>query len=105
VKSEDGGNAHIVIEDYIAISKDGAALLDFAPVFEAVSKVVPGDLVTYQPTSEFDFKSLRFRIRTEKRNLNIGAKVGCCEGRVEVPFRIEHGRVVEGKAEYFPPGA
>jgi hypothetical protein len=104
VQSEDGGNAHNVYEYYFAILKEGAVLLDFVQVFEAASKVVPSEMVTYQPTSEFDLKSLLFRIEAEKRNVNVSAKMGCCEGRVEVLFRIELGRVVAGVAKYFPPG-
>ena len=85
VKADDGGNFHIV-----------------KPVFDAAKKAVPNHMVTYQPTSQFDFDAPLFRIQTEKRDVNIGPKVACCEGRVEVPFRIERGLVIAGQATYFP---
>jgi hypothetical protein len=101
VKWDDGGNYHIVYEDYFAILKSGALLLDFKPVFQAASEVTPSDMITYQPMSHYDFKSLVFNIATEKRDV-VGRKVACCQGRVEVPFRIDQGRVVVGEAKYFP---
>jgi len=102
VKFDDGGIYHIVYEDYYVISQDGALLLDFEPVLEAASKVLPPDMVTWQPTSRFDFVSSLFEIRTEKKDASVGLKAACCEGRVEVPFRIERGRVIAGEAKYFP---
>jgi hypothetical protein len=102
IKSDDGGIYHFVNEDYFLLSERGAILLDFGPVFEAAEKVVPEDMVTYQPTSKFDFAALMFHVQTERRDVNIGRKVSCCEGRVEVPFRIERSLVVPGKAKYIP---
>jgi hypothetical protein len=104
VKSDDGGNPRFVYEYYFVLLKEGAVFLDFAPLIEAAAKVAPSDVITYQPTSEFDLESLIFRIATETRNLTMGAKVSCCEGRVEVPFKIQQGRVIPGVAKYFPPG-
>jgi len=103
IKADDGGMYHQIDEDYFAVSQAGASLLDFKPVFEAADHAIPSDMVTYQPTSTYDFEASVFRVRTEKRDVNIGRKVACCEGSVEVPFRIEQGRVVPGKAEYIPP--
>lgn len=102
VKFDDGGIYHLVYEDYYVISQDGALLLDFKPVLQAASKVVPRDMVTWQPTSRFDFGSFLFEVRTEKRDADVGPKVACCEGRVEVPFRIVRGLVIAGEAKYFP---
>jgi hypothetical protein len=102
VKFDDGGVYHIVYEDYYVISQDSALLLDFEPVLQAVSKVLPRDMVAWQPTSRFDVATLLLEIRAEKRDANMSPKVACCEGRVEVPFRIERGRVIAGEAKYFP---
>jgi len=104
VKYEDEGNLRFVNEYYFVILKEGAVLLDFAPVIEAASKAPSSDMVTYQPTSKFDLDSLVFRIQTERRDITLGEKVSCCEGRVEAPFKLEHGRVIPGVAKYFPPG-
>jgi len=57
-------------------------------------------MTTYQPTSKFDF--VTFQVKTEKRGAGIGPKVACCEGRVEVPFGIEGGKVIPGRAKHFP---
>jgi hypothetical protein len=48
------------------------------------------------------FRIVLFEIRAEKRDANVGPKVACCEGRVEVPFRIERGRVIAGGAKFYP---
>ena len=102
VKFDDGGIYHGVYEDYYVISPDGALLLDFEPLLQAAVKVLPKDMVTWQPTSRLDFTFLLFEIRTEKRDAGVGPKVACCEGRVEVPFRIERSKVIAGEAKYFP---
>lgn len=64
-KYDDGGNYHIVYEDYYTISGRGVHLLDFKPVFEAARKAVPGDMVIYQPTEMFDFNELAWTSETE----------------------------------------
>jgi hypothetical protein len=102
VTFDDGGMYHIVYEDYYVISKGVAVLLDFKTAFDAASRVVPRGMDTYQPTSRFDFKALLFHIRTETMDRNVAANMACCEGRIEVPFTIKEGRVIAGKAKYFP---
>lgn len=102
VKFDDGGNAHAVHEQYFVILEGAALLLDFTPVFDAASRIIPNGMMTYQPTSRFDFNSLVFHVQTEPVDVNIGRKGACCEGRVEVPFEIERGRVIAGVPRYFP---
>lgn len=102
VKMDDGGNYHAVIEDYFVISEQGAIRLDFKSLFEAASKAIPSDMMMFQPTWRYDFDALVFHSETEKHDVTIGRKVACCEGRVEVPFRVEDGRVVAGEAKYYP---
>jgi hypothetical protein len=101
-KYDDGGNYHFVHEDYFTISKRGAHLIDFKPIYEAAEKAVPGDMAIYQPTEAFDFGKLLWTAQTEKRDANIGPKVACCEGRVSVTFRVDGGIVVPGAAKYEP---
>jgi hypothetical protein len=102
LKFDDGGIYHIFYEDYFVISRLGAILLDFKPVFEAAARAVPHGMGAYQPTSRFDLEALTFHIQTEKNDPNVSPKMGCCEGRVEVPFTIRDGRVFAGTAKYFP---
>lgn len=102
VNFDDAGIYHFVHEEYFVILNGVALLVDFTPVFDAALKIIPNGMTTYQPTSRFDFKSHVFHIQTEKLDANIGPKVACCEGRVEVPFRIEQGRVIASNPKYFP---
>jgi len=102
VKFDDGGMYHIFYEDYIVIFQDGTVLLNFEPVFKAASLVVPKGMDTYQPTTRVDFENLLLTIETEKISRDVSAKVGCCEGHIEVPFVIKEGRVIAGKGKYFP---
>ncbi len=101
-KFEDGGNYHYVYEDYFLITNGGAYLLDFKPVFDAAAKVIPSDMLAFQPTEIFDFVKLVWTMDTEKRDQNLGEKAGCCQGRVSVKFRLENGRVVPTDATYDP---
>jgi hypothetical protein len=96
----DGGMYRSISKDYFAISPEGAVLLDFTPVQEAASKVVPAGMRTWPPTSGYDFGSLTFFVATEPADGP--AKISCCQGRVEVTFRIEGGRVVASPAKFFP---
>jgi hypothetical protein len=102
LKFDDGGMYHIFYEDYFVVSPAGAALLDFKPVFDAADRAAPHGMSTYQPMSRFDFAALIFHIQTEKDDPNVSRKMKCCEGRVEVPFTIQGGRVLAGTAKYFP---
>lgn len=101
IRYDDGGMYGMFREDYFVVSEAGTAPLDFAPIFQSASDAIPDDVVTYQPTSGFDFKTMVFRIWTEKRTLSAGPKISCCVGRVEVPFTIRLGRVIPGVARYF----
>jgi hypothetical protein len=99
VKWDDNGNCHIVYEKYFVILGDVAALLSFGPAIRAAEKALPRGKRTYQPMSEFNLKSLVYSIGTERVDA-IGQKVACCDGHISVPFRIEEGLVVAGKAEF-----
>jgi len=100
VKWDDNGNYHIVYEKYFVILDGAAVLLDFGPAIRAAEKAVPMGDRTYQPMSEFNLKSLVYTIGTERLDANIGQKVACCNGHISVPFRIEKGLVVAGRAEF-----
>jgi hypothetical protein len=99
---DDGGMYHSVVEEYFLVSQRGASLLSFDPVSEAAAKALPGDLATYYPAHRLDFSTLVFWIGTEQLPLTMGPKVSCCVGHVEVPFRIEQGKVIAGEGKYFP---
>ena len=98
VRSYEGNMYYIVDEEYFIISADGVLLLDFEPVMEAAGAVIPADRSTHPGAWEYDFQSMVFQAQTEP---NLTGLV-CCDGHVEVPFRIEQGRVIAGKATYFP---
>jgi hypothetical protein len=102
VKSEDGGMYRIVYEDYFFLTSGGLQRLDFEPVVAAAEKAVPKDEFTYQPTTSYGLGTLVYSIGTEKKGKNVSAKVGCCDGRIEVPFKIENGKLIPGKAKYTP---
>jgi hypothetical protein len=102
LKFDDGGIYHYVHEDYFVISAGGEILLDYGPLVDAASRVLPSSEELYQPTIRFDFASLLFHIGTEKRDRGMGPKVSCCVGRVEVPFVIQEGRVIAGEGKYSP---
>jgi hypothetical protein len=102
VAFDDGGMDRIFYEDDVIISQGGTVLLNFEPVYKAASLAVPKGMDTYQPTTKIDFESLLFTIETEKTSRNVGAKMACCEGHIEVPFDIKEGRVIAGKGKYFP---
>jgi hypothetical protein len=89
-----------VYEKYFVILDGAAVLLDFGPAIRAAEKAVPMGDRTYQPMSEFNLKSLVYTIGTERLDANIGQKVACCNGHISVPFRIEKGLVVAGRAEF-----
>jgi hypothetical protein len=102
LKLEDGGMYHIVYEDYFFLTSGGLQRLDFGPVIAAAERAVPKDEFTYQPTTVYGLDTLAYSIGTEKGGKNIGAKVGCCDGRVEVPFKIENGKLIPGEARCTP---
>jgi len=102
LKYDDGGMYHIVIESYFVILDGVPVLLSFGPVERAAEEAVPDGMRTYQPASGVNFTSLVYSIGTERLDANVGPKVACCDGQVTVPFRIEKGLVVAGKAEYSP---
>lgn len=103
---DEGGMYHNLVERLFAISGGVAVLLDLGPVVRAAEGALPQGMGQFQ--SAFDFKSLVYSIGTERLDAKAGLKVACCEGRIEVPFRIEKGIVVAGKAQYipeWPPGS
>jgi hypothetical protein len=102
VKYDDGGMYHYIDEHYFVMLDGVAVLLDFDPVERAAGEAVPNGMSAYQPASGFDFTSMTYSIGTEGPGPVISAKTGCCEGRVTVPFRIEKGLVVAGKAVFDP---
>lgn len=101
VKYDDGGNYHFINERYFVMLDGVAVLLDFGPVIRAAEEALPSGFSTYQPATEFDFKTLMYSIATVGPG-GIGSKIDCCVGRVTVPFRIEKGLVVAGKAVFDP---
>lgn len=102
VKWSDGGFYGIPHETYYLLAQDGETTTDFKPLYDVAERVVPNNLVMYAPTLEFDWNALVFHVKTEKRDANIDPKVACCEGCVDVRFRIEKGKIVPGAANYFP---
>jgi hypothetical protein len=98
---EDGGLYNSVFETYFIVSEHGVTLLSFTPVSEAAEKVLPKDMMTYQPASSLDFKLLIYSIGAEQLPLTMGPKVSCCVGHIEVPFRIVQGKVIAGQGRYF----
>jgi hypothetical protein len=99
---EDGGMDRTSIERYFVILEGVAMLLDFGPVGRAAEQAVPSGSRTYNPSQVFDFTSLTYSVGTELEGRNVIPRMACCDGRVDVPFRIEKGTVVAGKAEYTP---
>lgn len=98
-----GGMYHELGEDCFVILKTGAALLDLGPVEKAaVGAAAPAGMIPYNPMSRYDFEAHVFTSETEPIDLKMGPQVSCCEGHVEVRFKIENGRVIPGKAEFFP---
>ena len=102
VKWDDGGIYHGVYEDYLVLSGAKFIRLDLRPLSDAAAKAVPPGFLTYQPASGYDLKTMTYRISTERKGLNVGPKVGCCEGHIDVPFKIVEGRVIPGKATFHP---
>ena len=100
VKSDDGGIYHFVHEDYFVVVDGVALLLDFGPAFQAADRSVPKGMQTWQPASEFNFKRMVYVIGTEP--FNSPPKISCCNGRIEVPFQIEPGRISAGHGNFFP---
>lgn len=99
---EDGGIYRSYESRHFTISTAGAALLDVTPLLEAPQPAVPEGMFTYQPMSGIDFRLRVYHILTEKENPAASAKMGCCQGRVEVPFTIRMGRVIPGRPRYSP---
>jgi hypothetical protein len=91
----DGGNHHLVWDEYFDISENGWKLLDLKPLFAAAFKVIPRGMDTYvsEGQGDFEVKSLVWRI---------GTGTSCCEGRVSVTFRLEDGHVIPTGATYEP---
>jgi hypothetical protein len=101
-KCDDGGMYHSVDEHYFVMLDGVAVLLDFDTVIHAAEAILPRGVFTYQPMTIFDFTSLMYSIGTEGPGPIISAKMGCCSGRVTVPFRVEKGIVLAGKAVFDP---
>jgi hypothetical protein len=102
VRFDDGGNYHSVLESYFVITKSRQVVrLDFSPVFSAAETAIPDDMILYHPTTAFDVIGKKLTISTERRKVNVGRKAACCEGHVEVNFRIDDGQVTASKAQYF----
>ncbi len=101
VAFDDGGIYHIRNEEYYVVLRTGPLELNFESVYRAAKAAAPSGKTTYQPASYFDFNRMVFHIQTEASEAHIGAKVACCEGRIEVPFQIEKTTVIAGKGNYF----
>jgi hypothetical protein len=89
---------HDVAEDLFVVLPSGEVLLDLKPVIQAAREAVPRGMEIDPRSSYCDLKALVFRGTTGPDSM----VSPYCEGHVEVPFRIEHGRVLAGKAAYYP---
>lgn len=98
IKYEDGGMYHYVYEDYLFVTPDGLERLDFEPVETAATKALPPGQFNWQPTTVYGLDKLIYRIDSGKQR----RRMACCDGRVEVPYKIENGKVIPGKAVYKP---
>lgn len=95
-KFDDGGKYHGGQEDYLILTDGGVVRLDFQPLFEAAKNILPPGWRTWPPASTYNFDKSIYRV---------GARTGspgCCNGWVDVPFRIEQGTVVAGSATFIP---
>jgi len=98
VRFDSGGMHHDVAEDLFVVLPSGEVLLDLKPVIQAAREAVPRGMEIDPRSSYCDLKALVFRGTTGPDSM----VSPYCEGHVEVPFRIEHGRVLAGKAAYYP---
>jgi hypothetical protein len=90
----ESGSNRAIAENYFLWQGSGFLQLDLRPLAAAAEKAVPEGFLTYAATAVHDLKAMTFRIGIERRGLGVGRKVGCCQGILEVPFRIVDGRAV-----------
>jgi hypothetical protein len=104
-KFEDGGIYFIVHEDYFSFGKGRPEPVDLEPIWQAARRLVPKPFEVYQPSSKIDFSLLQFQAGTENIARNdVGPKVGCCDGKVSVTFRLVDGHIVVTGSKYDPEG-
>src|SRR5262249_35438735 len=91
-RNHDGGYYTSFEDSFFLLTASGLEPLDFKTVmYEAVSKAIPKGLEAYDTTSEFDFTNSTWRINTQRRG-DGNFKLNCCEGEIEVQFKVVGGR-------------
>lgn len=95
-----GDQHHMVFQDFLLLTRGGSERLDLSPIVEAAKGVIPiGSFLMFE---DFDFKEMVYTAATENGGKNVGVTVGCCDGSVKVPFKVENGKPIPGEARYTP---
>lgn len=86
-------------EAYWWFDREGAVLMDFSPIGQAVESILPKDVYIANGYG-MDVGSLKYAIKVWKKN-----DLNCCPtgGNVSISFKVANGKIVITGKRYTPP--